>query len=322
MNRVFFLAVNNGYYLDGVPNSKCIEFFRKRSSNNLYCTLVGNIVIKGGYPSNSQNGIMSFSSKWNELANAISDEGAIAGVQLSTTWSKYVGQDLFRNSNWNSYEKELKKILTSINIDELFINLRESICTSIDNGFKHIQIHAAHGYLFSILLDPYLYHNWLTIIKRLNCEAQYIKSKGCTSSIRVSNYCGLTDSREGARQNVLSGLTNNGFDYIDISEGYYNFDKNYIYPSTKIQLNSRIERSLQLAQKNISQNYIVSGQISPKAHFHPNVCIGICRELIANPMFLVNNIKKCDNCGDCHYYSKGQTELWCSKWEIKQNNGI
>ena len=314
MNKVFFVAVNNGYYLDGVPTNKCINFYKARSKNSLFCTIVGNIVIKSGLPSNSTNGIMTNNSRWTELAKAISDSGAVPGVQLSTTWPNYSGQHGFKNHRWISYERKIKGILEHINIEETFNNLWYSVSQSIDNGFKHIQIHAAHGYLFSALLDPNLYHYYPSVVAYLINTAKYIKSRGCTSSIRISLYCGFSEFRENRRCNVLAELIDRGFDYIDISEGYYNFDKKYIYPYTAAQLNSRKERSLKFADKNTSQNFIISGQLNPTAIFPKNVNIGICRELIANPMFLNNKTSICDNCGQCHYYSRGMSELMCPKW--------
>lgn len=317
MNKVFFVAVNNGYYSDGAPTNKCIDFFRERSLNNLFCTIVGNIVIKSGSPSNSSNGAMSDNSRWYDLAKAISDSGAVAGIQLSTTWPNYTGQNVFENHRWSSYEKELKDSFKYFNLEESFENLRYSISQSINHGFKHIQIHAAHGYLYSTLLDPIIYNDYQSTVNGLISIAKYIKTRGCTSSLRISLYCGLSELRENQRIKILGGLVNIGFDYIDVSEGYYNFDKKYIYPSTLTHLNLRNKRSLEFAEKNTSQDFIISGQLNPITIYPKNVYVGICRELIANPMFLINKTKICDNCGECHYYSRGLSELSCPKWDTR-----
>ena len=113
---------------------------------------------------------------------------------------------------------------------------------------------------------------------------------------------------------MLNQLFKNTFDFIDISEGYYNFNKRFIYPYTEIELSSRLARSLAIIEKYPLQKFIFSGHIDPFSSFPNNAYIGICRELIANPQYLINASKKCDDCGTCHFYSNGQSELSCSKW--------
>jgi len=52
MNKGFFLAVNTGYFYDGIPTQECLNFYKARSGHGIYCAIVGNTVIKNGYSTN------------------------------------------------------------------------------------------------------------------------------------------------------------------------------------------------------------------------------------------------------------------------------
>ena len=127
-------------------------------------------------------------------------------------------------------------------------------------------------------------------------------------------FCGFDEEREFSRKDIIAGLCGGWFDFVDISEGYYNYNKNYIYPTIKEELSKRLIRGTQFALENENQNMILSGKIIRFENYPDNVNIGVCRDLIANPMFLKNSYSICDNCGRCHYYSIGMEKMNCSKW--------
>ena len=81
-------------------------------------------------------------------------------------------------------------------------------------------------------------------------------------------------------------------------------------------LKKRYEDSIKLIDEFKNRKFIISGkslslfdEILPK-----NVDVGICRDLIANPSFITEPDLKCNDCGDCHYYSLGKNKLNCSLW--------
>ncbi len=97
--KFFFLPVNTGFGINGEPDNKLIDFYKKRSGNSIHCSIVGNIVIPNGFGSNNQCLFISQSDKWKQLSSAINENGTIAGIQLSSTWPDYKGNRGFVSSS-------------------------------------------------------------------------------------------------------------------------------------------------------------------------------------------------------------------------------
>lgn len=313
MNKNFFLGVNTGYYEFGIPTEECLRFYRERSGNDIYCSIVGNIVIKNGFATNNSAGIMSDHKSWTILASEIERNGTLPGIQLSSTWENYEGQKTFTNLYWEQFVKATKDNLHNININTLFENIKLSFDLAIFHNFKHIQIHAAHGYLLSLLLDPYFYYDTDLIVKELTDLAIYYKDR-VEISIRLSGYCGLEETAEEKRLRKIKKLFNNTFDYIDLSEGYYNYKKMLIYPHSQEMRKNRLERCISIAKLFPTQKFIFSSCNTSDVADLDNVHVGYCRNIIANPKFFVNKLQICNLCGDCHYFSNDMTKLSCSKW--------
>lgn len=314
MRRLFFLPVNTGYYKNGCPTEECVRFYTDRSDTSIYCSIIGNVVLINGFSTNISCGYISKDRSWAKLSSGIKKNGTIPGIQLSTTYENYHGQELFVNKDWIEYERFLISKIKNVNLSQLIHDLKASIRLCYYSGFEHIQIHAAHGYLFSILLDPFINAQIDDVIETLMEVSQYAKGLSLSTSIRVSLFCGFDEERESSRKNVIAGLCVGEFDFVDISEGYYNYNKNYIYPTIKEELSKRWIRGTRFALENEKQNMILSGKIIRFENYPDNVSIGVCRDLIANPMFSKNSYSICDNCGGCHYYSSGMEKMNCSKW--------
>ena len=308
----FFVALNTGYFQSGTPSEQCIEFYTKRSSKKLYCAIVGNVVIGNGIGVNSHCGKLSSNNRWNDLAIAINTNSTIAGIQLATAWEGYIGQKLFLNNKWDDEKVRLE--INNYSLDTLFNDFAEATINAQKHGFKHIQLHVAHGYLLSSLLDPIISDSSDKTLEKIFEWNNYAKSLSTETSVRISWFCGFDSYREIIRQEVLKKLFCAGIDFIDISDGYYNKDKNIIYPIKDEMIRARHLRNTNLASQFPSQNIIISGGIKNFTGWPTNVNLGFCRELIANPNLFELLEFQCSKCGGCHYYSNNKPYLNCSNW--------
>ncbi|MDA8445227.1 hypothetical protein [Paracidovorax valerianellae] len=320
VRNIFFIAVNTGYSTQGNPNRDFIEFYRQRSGNGLYCAIVGNVVIPDGFGSNEFCSKISNHSVWSSVATAIRDEGAKPGIQLASTWQGYKGNIKFIPQDYESainHYLEIGKSFTKTDVKNAFQSLTKASKLAIDHGFSHLQLHAAHGYLFNLLLDS-RFSNLSNLALELATDwAQNMKQAGIETSMRISILTGDLELDNSDRTINLSDFCNTGFDYLDISEGFYNIDKKLIYPTSEKQLLERFTRSTNRAKQHSQQLFIISGKIFSTIHndIPKNVHLGVCRDLIANPEYLSNN-KPCQNCMKCHYHSRGASKLECSLWQI------
>lgn len=92
---VFFLGVNTGFVTEGLPDARFVDFYQQRSSPDLYCAIVGNAAVPGGYGSNSSTPVLSDDKSWSNVSRAIRTSGSLPGIQLATAWSDYRGQRKF-----------------------------------------------------------------------------------------------------------------------------------------------------------------------------------------------------------------------------------
>ncbi|MHB8057448.1 MAG: oxidoreductase [Desulfuromonadaceae bacterium] len=317
MTKLFFLPVNTGYAVNGEPSDRLLEFYSSRSGNGLYCAIVGNVIIPDGFGSNDSCSKISTSKAWQKLASAIEFNGARSGIQLSSSWNNYFGMTQFEAScNHLSTYYDVVGSLSSQDVETIFNNLRHGIELSVKAGFRHIQIHAAHGYIFSLLIDN-KYSKFSDVsISQLNEIAKDLSKEKIESSLRISLISGdpKIDENRGSLIDLLCDLP---FSFIDISTGYYNVNKHLIYPVSSAMLQSRFNFTIMLADRFPSRQFILSGKSQGirSQDLPPNVHIGIARDLIANPDFLSTYQDGCVDCMQCHYYSRGESSLGCGKWQ-------
>ncbi|CAN7762643.1 hypothetical protein LJR029_006357 [Caballeronia sp. LjRoot29] len=324
--KYFFLAVNTGFVATGgAPDARCRDFYRARSGNGLHCAIVGNVVTPSGAGSNEVCARISEAIEWRDLADAIADEGAIAGIQLASAWPTYRGMTRFVPNRGEDPIIEYRKVAASISreaVDAAFDGIYRGTEIAVKAGYRHVQIHAAHGYLFNLLIDP-LFSCYADIsAKKIRRWAHELKSMGVETSIRFSMLTGDAVLDEARGHELVDHIASLPVDYIDVSAGFYNINKRLIYPSTPQLLSERIAATLEFAQRHRDVQVILSGRSSYawNESLRSNVHIGICRDLIANPNFLRERTGGCTLCMKCHYYSRGESHLTCGRWNDGSSN--
>lgn len=303
-----------------MPDGRYVEFYRSRSSSALHCAIIGNVVVPGGYGSNASTPILSSAPIWKEIAVAISARGSLAGIQLATAWEGYAGHRHFVGLDPKQViisGRELVAELGPVRILQLLDAFDAAAEIAVAHGFGHVQIHAAHGYLPSLLVDERINPNAPTVLSRLGDLARSLHSDNIETSIRISLKTGEPDFDAQGTEAFYEAISELPFDYVDLSSGFYNIDKRLIYPSRPEVVKERHNETLAVAARYPSKDFILSGRaISfPPPLLPSNVHLGICRDLIANANFLIDRENGCRNHNKCHYFSRGEDHLTCGQWD-------
>lgn len=319
IRKRFLVGINTGYVTGGVPDQRYVDFYADRSSPALHCAIIGNVVIPGGYGSNANTPTIDRSQIWALIAKAISDRGTIPGIQLATAWEGYQGSRRFRarhSSDTIGQARKLARTIGSFEISKILQSLEDGTLMAIDAGFRHVQLHAAHGYLFNLLIDDRIYDGADDVLGRLAEWFERIGPVVSETSIRISLRSGDSnfDSVGGERfQDKVAAMP---VCFVDASSGFYNIDKQLIYPGRPDTLLARRVETLALASRHRNAQFILSGRalLSSEDTLPSNVHIGLCRDLLANPRYLQDAKLGCANSGKCHYYSRGAAHITCSQW--------
>lgn len=315
---VFLLGVNTGFVTDGVPNARYVEFYRQRSSPGLHCAIVGNVVIPGGYGSNQSTPSIDSNPVWASVADAIRKRGSLPGIQLATAWEGYEGARKFLSANTAEVIGRARELVCSLRgtgVDQILNSFEAGAAIAVDHGFAHIQVHAAHGYLLSLLIDQRINPNSRHVEDRLGILADFLRRQGVESSIRISMRTGDAQFDASGALLLQDRIAALPFDFVDLSSGFYNVDKRLIYPARPEVTAARFRESLDAVLRHPSRRFIVSGRIAQRTSELPqNAHVGLCRDLIANPHFLAEPENGCRNHGKCHYYSRGGEHVTCPRW--------
>jgi NADPH2 dehydrogenase len=194
--------------------------------------------------------------------------------------------------------------------------LDEAAKLSVEAGFRHLQVHAAHGYLFSLLVDGRINARAPEVLERLSIWALKYSACDIETSIRISLRTGDSQFDAKGRDRFYAQIANLPFDFVDVSSGFYDIDKQLIYPGRPDVLGARRAETIALARRFPKQDFIFSGRAlqEPGHDLPPNLHIGLCRDLIANPDYLTDPSKGCVNSGKCHYFSRRADHITCSQW--------
>lgn len=316
--RIFFVGVNTGYAREGEPTEEFVSFFEARSSPKLHCSIVGNVVVPGGEPTNSGTAIISASSVWRDLATRIARRGSIPGIQLASTWPGFVACSSFRPRDSAAGIERARALINDMSrsdVTSILRSLEAGSRMAVDAGFRHVQLHAAHGYLFNLLLDDRLNRQANEVRLEIADWLRRWNSAAVETSVRISLRSGDAALDGVNTDRFLDALASLPASYLDVSSGFYAVDKRLIYPARKDVLIERHAQTCALAKAHPSRAFIASGRILESGVDWPsNVHFGVCRDLIANPHFLDDFKNGCENRGKCHYFSRGAPSLTCAKW--------
>lgn len=317
--RIFFLGVNTGFVRHGLPDARLLDFYARRSSPSLHCAIVGNVAVLGGHGSNPVTPFLTPDAIWRDVATAIADRGSVPGIQLASAWAGYVGARKFVGDEPSDVIPEGRRLVAELyatGISGIVDAFDAAANLAIGHGYRHIQVHAAHGYLLSLLVDPRINSQADLVAEWLSSFSAQLKREGVESSIRISLRSGDVTFDAQGMDGFHDAISRLPFDYVDLSSGFYNIDKRLIYPARPDVLAQRFLDSIEVARRNTSRQFIISGRALARdwSGLPDNAHIGICRDLIANPDVLASPADGCRNHGKCHYYSRGEPHLTCARW--------
>jgi 2,4-dienoyl-CoA reductase-like NADH-dependent reductase (Old Yellow Enzyme family) len=204
----------------------------------------------------------------------------------------------------------------------------QSACLAVQAGYSVVQVHAAHGYLLSLLLHPAtngrhgrfsLHESWF---EELLTQMRDVLGASLLS-IRLSIITGLApeDEEIGWTRRVEERAAQSGVDIVDLSAGFYTIDRQMIYPGRRwggpIYL-----RYLKALSRDLPCLVAVTGRfIDLRTLTGPppsNILVGIGRALIADPDFAekardrrFEEINYCCLKNQCHCFSCGRETLEC-----------
>mgnify|MGYP003585696045 CR=1 FL=1 len=329
-HRLRLAPINTGFYTNGEPTLENINFFSERSGRGIDLCMVGNIATTAETVPNASTGILSDNNSWASLAEKIREGGSIPAIQLSATLPGYKGQRTFVAHNTAAVITQFKELFNQMSEHDwqaLGGKFVQAIKACWKHGFSHIQLHAAHGYAFSLVLDPEVNpdkRGWKALISILDLLAS---SHQHAASLRVSWHTGLP--YDDIRQSRILELWKpfSGKIELDLSNGYYNLDKRHIYPPHQNGEAPFLGNAVTLATEFPEASFVVAGNIwNPYETLKvipSNLNISIGRALIADPDYLLSeknnktSLMLCDDCGKCHFYSNGAKNVTCPVWTIK-----
>ncbi len=317
--------INTGMYAAGEPTGQNIRFFRLRAGRGTTVCFVGNVGVIPELTPNNSTGVINDTQPWYRLCEAIRSAGSVAGVQLGCTPPRYRPRRQFepnplQEAELNRYRELFRAISdkTWLRIETAFLR---GIALSHELGFEHIQIQAAHGYLFSLVLDPIINDTRTGLEVLRNVIQAVARTSNAQGSLRVSWGTGLPD--DTLRTTAIVDLWHpfRKDVRLDISRGYYNMDKSLIYPSPEAGEAPLLADAVALAEKYRDSQISVAGNVWNPFAMPPlpdNLSFAIARPLIADPDHLKRMADGrgmvCDHCGKCHYFSRGLPCLVCPKW--------
>ncbi|MER8565936.1 hypothetical protein NKH85_19730 [Mesorhizobium sp. M0924] len=328
-SRFCFAPVNTGFCRNGEPEERLVKFHRERSGPEIAISYVGNVAIGPENRTNDATGYMAHDlSKWRRLSEAIDNNESLPGIQIACRAATDKAPRKWRNDRRTFVENARGAFAsmpeaTLVELWKKFISAAEK---ASDAGFKIIQIHAAHGYLLSQLMNRLINirGDQFGGIDALERMIQDLKNHlpDAILDIRVNLFDGLEEPNEELSYRIeqIGRLIDAGCSMISLSSGMYDVDKFAIYPEASAGNGVYVEYARKIALLFGATKINVAGNIRDVARLQDaepiNLMFSIGRPLIADPGFIRNaltgkNSTECVWSGHCHYYSRMRPHIEC-----------
>ncbi|KPA17760.1 protein containing NADH:flavin oxidoreductase/NADH oxidase [Candidatus Magnetomorum sp. HK-1] len=335
-SRFFLAPINTGMTEWNSPSLDLINFHTERSSKYIGLNYIGNVAIDYEYMTNDRNLVLlqNNTTTWIKLIESIYSHGSIPAIQFACLKSKIIPQKSWIGNCCN-YLINARDEFVNFNIglfERIFDKFIENIKVAYDIGVRIFQIHAAHGYFLSNLInhhinkrnDQFSYGDFYFFDKLVDILKNEFND--ILLDIRISVYKGIDNKRTELADTfqITSNLIKSGFDIISFSNGIYNVNKEYIYPPKQWGHAFYLEALLSLIKLYPDTIFNYAGNIWNIEQLNTipnNLSFSIGRSLISDPDIVrkfykkeENKINGCNNCDGCHYYSLGKKQLLCSNW--------
>jgi 2,4-dienoyl-CoA reductase-like NADH-dependent reductase (Old Yellow Enzyme family) len=336
LSSKFFLApINTGFAPGGTPNERFLEFYKKRSGEYIGITYIGNVSVGEEWRTNANTPWLCPANLdiWASLSSQIRQNGSLPGIQLACKETRDTPLRGWYKRDANSFLVKARSQVLSLGDKEINIIIDHFVGSAIQAvklGFKVIQLHAAHGYFLSKLLDErinfrkdHFGRDPLMIIQTIVSSIKSA-SRDAVADIRLSLFDGLEDKNiEFNRKAILiEKLTEAKIDMVSISNGTYDFNKYFIYPPKTWGHAPYVKFAKCLAEKYPKILFNIVGNIWDIRRLPsdgpPNLSYSIGRGLIAEPSLIAKSfagefdrVKWCSRGGDCLYYSNGEEHISC-----------
>ena len=333
-NHFSLAPINTGFFLNGHMEKNFFDFYCQRSGNYIGTTYIGNVAVNSKMVTNPRTAYFSKENyhEWVKLAEIISLNGSVPAIQLGCRFSSIPAMREWKSKNPIQYIEQARSEIASISKTQLDLILDSFLNTAKiahECGFKVIQVHAAHGYLLSLLCNPlfnsrqdeYKFSD-LFFLKKLT-EGIAKELPNVVIDVRISFLCGIQD-RKAEMQigfDLLDKLVSLPIHIISISNGIYNINKNYIYPPASVSEDEYISFGTLLSGRYPNLFWNIAGNLH---NINKLYCIensnklffSFGRQLMCDPFFISKSLANQEQdivrstyCGKCHYYSNYKDSL-------------
>lgn len=335
--RVVLAPVNTGFASCGRPDARLLRFHRTRSGKGIAVSFVGNVALTLDERTNDGTPVLDEgnAARFSAIARAIRGSGSLPGVQLASSPAGLRPRRNWRTKDAGTEVDRLRRLLQNISVSDLRSHLSSFVrrgALAVACGFDVIQIHAAHGYLLSLLLDDATNARkdsfgpgtaWLpTFIDDLRAAVG-----DRLLSVRVSVVTGLRSRADDVARGIelAKMLASHGVDVFDVSAGLYTLDRRLIYPTYQ-GVPAYLDVAAEIAA-GIDALVVVAGglrELGELAEAPPNVLFALGRPLLADPAYVSKyvagdheDIRHCCSSGQCHFFTRGRAAIECG-----QNPGL
>jgi len=333
-SKLVFAPINTGYASLGRPTQKLVQFHAERSGLGIGISTVGNVAVDNDAVKNPQTLVLSKEGderRFSVVSRAIKKRGSLAGIQLA-----FAPAALDPPRNWKAkdVQAEVRRLnmivgqLSPLQMNTYLETFLKGVQLANRADFDLIQIHAAHGYLLSLFLNPTTNlrtdefaasNHWLLdFLGKLR-----VATRGLLS-FRINLFSGLRPREEEFQ--LALGLANRlasaGVDVIDLSAGLYTLDRTLIYPGTLRDERLPYYEAARLMAEDLACLVAFAGNVRDvrilPLDMPPNLLVNVGRALIADPDFArkshdgrYTEINFCTRRNRCHYFTRSRTGLEC-----------